>query len=101
MLAELLQDHHAGQPASHIAARFHRWVAASFAAAAQRTSQASGLTTVCLSGGCMHNRLLTRLLVEELERFGLRPLLHRQVSPGDGGISYGQAAIAAARLTAI
>ena len=68
---------------------------------AQRTSQASGLTTVCLSGGCMHNRLLTRLLVEELERFGLRPLLHRQVSPGDGGISYGQAAIAAARLTAI
>lgn len=101
MLAALLQEHRAGVAPAILSARFHRWVAFSFAAATERTREATGLTTVCLSGGCMANRLLTRMLVEELEAIGLRVLLHRQVSPGDGGLSYGQAAIAAARLSSL
>jgi hydrogenase maturation factor HypF (carbamoyltransferase family) len=38
------------------------------------------------------------MLIEELGSIGCKVLLHRDVSPGDGGLSYGQAAIAAARL---
>jgi len=59
----------------------------------------SGINHVAMSGGCMHNRRLTRLLRSGLEEEGFTVYAHRQVSPGDGGLSYGQAAIAAAVLS--
>ena len=53
---------------------------------------------VALSGGCLHNRRLARLLRAGLEEEGFQVFQHRKVSPGDGGLSYGQAAVAAAIL---
>jgi hydrogenase maturation protein HypF len=47
----------------------------------------------------MHNRRLARLLRSKLEAQGFHVYQHRRVSPGDGGLSYGQAAAAAAMLT--
>jgi hydrogenase maturation protein HypF len=58
-----------------------------------------GINVVAMSGGCMHNRRLARLLRAGLEREGFQVLQHRIVSPGDGGLSYGQAALAAAILS--
>jgi hydrogenase maturation protein HypF len=106
MLRQVLSDLSAKVPASQISARFHSWLAVSFAGAAERirlreqsmNPAHATLTTVCLSGGCMHNRLLTRLLRRELEARGFRVLLQTKVSPGDGGLSYGQAAVAASRI---
>jgi hydrogenase maturation protein HypF len=46
----------------------------------------------------MHNRRLARLLREGLEEEGFEVFQHRSVSPGDGGLSYGQVAAAAAML---
>ena len=46
----------------------------------------------------MHNRRLTRLLRTGLESEGFEVFQHRRVSPGDGGLSYGQAVVAAANL---
>ncbi len=51
-----------------------------------------------MSGGVMHNRRLTRLLRRDLESEGFEVFTHRRVSPGDGGLSYGQAIIGAAKL---
>ena len=98
MLKELLEERRAGVSAAVMSARFHAWVARSFALVAQHARESNLLSQVCLSGGTMHNRLLTRLLKRELNAMGFEVLLHRDISPGDGGLSYGQAAVAAARM---
>ncbi|HWH11331.1 MAG TPA: carbamoyltransferase HypF [Solirubrobacteraceae bacterium] len=81
-----------GVPIPLVSARFHNAVARGTA----RAVIATGLDTVVLSGGCFQNRLLTERTIAELR--GVRCLLPRQLPPGDGGISFGQAAIAAALL---
>jgi hydrogenase maturation protein HypF len=98
MLKELLEERRAGVSAAVMSARFHAWVARSFALVAHHARESTSLNRVCLSGGTMHNRLLTQLLKRELNAMGFDVLLHRDVSPGDGGLSYGQAAVAAARM---
>jgi hydrogenase maturation protein HypF len=65
------------------------------AQAAADLAAAHGLDTVALSGGVFQNARLTAVVVAELERLGLRVLVHRRLPPNDGGVSVGQAAIAA------
>jgi hydrogenase maturation protein HypF len=98
MWRELLRDLRAGVPRPRIAARFHAGVAAAFVHAASLARVATGIQKVALSGGCMHNRRLSRLLRVGLEAEGFGVFQHVQVSPGDGGLSYGQAVVAAALL---
>jgi hydrogenase maturation protein HypF len=57
-----------------------------------------GLDTVVLSGGCFQNRRLLEQTAAPLTAAGVRVLTHERVPPNDGGIAYGQAAIAAARM---
>ena len=60
-------------------------------------SAATGVSRVALSGGVFQNVLLTTSVVEGLREQGLEALLHRRVPCNDGGISLGQAVIAASR----
>jgi hydrogenase maturation protein HypF len=94
----LVRDVREGVPQGEIAARFHSGVARGFIGAAVGARQSTGIIQVALSGGCMHNRRLAHLLRCGLEEEGFQVFQHRQVSPGDGGLSYGQAAVAAAIL---
>jgi hydrogenase maturation protein HypF len=98
MWKELLEDLRAGASKSRIAARFHAGVAAAFIAAAKLARENTGIGKAALSGGCLHNRRLARLLRLGLEEEGFQVFQHRTVSPGDGGLSYGQAVVAAAML---
>ena len=95
---ELIGELRAGVSKARIAGRFHAGVAAGFVRAAVMARSATGLSQVALSGGCMHNRRLARLLRAGLEMEGFQVFQHRNVSPGDGGLSYGQAVVAAATL---
>jgi hydrogenase maturation protein HypF len=95
---ELIRDTNAGASKSTISARFHAGVADGFVRAAMRARATTGLAQVVLSGGCLHNRRLARLLRMKLESAGFDVFHHRRVSPGDGGLSYGQAAVGAAML---
>jgi hydrogenase maturation protein HypF len=95
LVAAAYDDLRAGRDRAQIAAAFHEGVAAAFTAAC---SEAGGATTVVLSGGCLQNLRLLGSLRTRLEREGFRVLSHAAVPPNDGGVSYGQAAVAAARL---
>ncbi|MBE1499357.1 hydrogenase maturation protein HypF [Amycolatopsis lexingtonensis] len=74
------------------AARFHNGVADAIARTCDRFRDHS--TTVALSGGVFQNVLLLDRTVESLEREGFRVLTHRDVPCNDGGISFGQVAVA-------
>jgi hydrogenase maturation protein HypF len=87
----------AGVPPAVIAARFHNGVAAVVAAACVRIRERHALTTVALSGGVFQNMLLLNQVVTRLESRGFTVLTHSRVPCNDGGISLGQAVIAAAR----
>jgi hydrogenase maturation protein HypF len=89
-------DLDAGRPREQIAAAVHEGLAAAFAAAC---ASAGDARTVVLSGGCMQNSRLVAALCRGLDDLGMTPLVHREVPPNDGGISLGQAAIAARRTS--
>jgi hydrogenase maturation protein HypF len=83
-----------GRPPEEIAARFHETIAAAAAAACAEVGEPR---TIVLSGGTFQNLRLLGSTQRRLEALGFRVLTHRRVPPNDGGISYGQAAIAARR----
>ncbi|MGW3960966.1 carbamoyltransferase HypF [Amycolatopsis sp. NPDC005003] len=89
LIAALLDD---GGPRATRAARFHNGVADAIARTCDRFRDHS--TTVALSGGVFQNVLLLDRTVENLERAGFRVLTHRDVPTNDGGISFGQVAVA-------
>lgn len=87
----------AGVPTATISARFHRAVATAIAEACVRVRESTGLDTVALSGGVFQNVLLVERTVALLRARTFRVLTHHRVPPNDGGISFGQAVVAAAR----
>jgi hydrogenase maturation protein HypF len=97
LVAAVHDDLREGRPRAEIAAAFHETVATG---AADAVSAVGEPRTVVLSGGTFQNLRLVSSTRARLERHGFRVLTHRSVPPNDGGISYGQAAVAAARLHA-
>ena len=95
LVAAVDDDRAAGRPREEIAAAFHESIAAAAAAACAGAAEPR---TVVLSGGSFQNLRLLGSTRRRLEEQGFRVLTHRRVPPNDGGISYGQAAVAAARL---
>ena len=83
----------AGRPREEIAAAFHETVAAG---AADACAEVGEPRTVVLSGGTFQNVRLLAATTRRLEAHGFCVLSHRLVPPNDGGISYGQAVVAAA-----
>ncbi len=95
-LRALLADLAAGEAPARVAARFHNGVAAATAAACAELAAPRGTEIVVLSGGVFQNRLLLERTAGLLAAAGLRPLVPERLPPNDGGISFGQAAVAAA-----
>ncbi len=89
-----------GEDLADLAAEFHAGIAWATAQMAGRLARAAGVGTIALGGGVFQNARLLESLVIRLEQMGFRVLTPRYLSPNDGAISYGQAAIAAATLAA-
>jgi hydrogenase maturation protein HypF len=98
LLAALAEQRARGVPPADLAARFHESVAAATAEVVNRVAASTGLQTVALGGGVFQNARLLASLAARLEGLGLEVLVPRALSPNDGAISFGQAALAAATL---
>jgi|CXWL01.1.fsa_nt_gi hydrogenase maturation protein HypF len=91
MVSAILGDLRRGISPDKIALRFH----VGLAEATVRLTQAAGLPRVVLTGGCFQNRLLLSLARRRLEEAGFAVYSHALVPPNDGGLSLGQAVVAA------
>jgi hydrogenase maturation protein HypF len=85
----------AGRPATQIAGAFHQAIADFTVATVVRVSGKSGIRRVALTGGVFQNALLEDRTATALTRAGFEVLIHRLVPCNDGGLSLGQALIAA------
>lgn len=93
-------DADAGVAPSLISARLHNGVAHATAEACVLLAGRHATDTVVLAGGVFHNRLLLARTVRLLEIARLRVLVPERLPAGDGGISFGQAAVAVAQAVA-
>ena len=98
LIHAIVRDIGQGVPVSHIARRFHVTIAEMLATACFEARKLTGLKTVALSGGVFQNRLLLEQLMGRLDEMAFHVYINQRVPPNDGGLSLGQAAVAAARL---
>lgn len=100
MWPALLDDLAGGVPRGVVAARFHGTLIAAIARTVARLAGRHHIDVVALSGGVFQNRILLEGSRIAIGRIGLPVLTHCRVPSNDGGLSLGQAAIAAAIATA-
>ena len=95
----VVADLAAGVEVEEVSSRFHNGLAKVTAAALMRAAEREGTGNAVLSGGVFQNRLLLEATARELRAAELRVLIPELLPPNDGGISYGQAVVAAAART--
>ena len=96
MFKQLVADAKKDQDANVISAKFHNTLSIALLAMAKQARESTKLDTVALSGGVFCNRYLIKRLANQLKQNGFSVLFNREVPANDGGLSLGQAAIAAA-----
>ncbi|MDE3026953.1 MAG: carbamoyltransferase HypF [Paracoccaceae bacterium] len=99
MFRAVMADLANGTPMGQIAASFHAGLALAFATPARALVEAGRAKAVALSGGCFQNATLLAACLDALN--GVPVLIHRNTPANDGGLSFGQALIAAARTFSV
>jgi len=93
----VVDDLKCGLPAGIVSRRFHEGFVDVLARTAKLIHGETGLDNICLSGGSFQNVFLLEHLKRRLEAEGLNVFTHSEVPCGDGGLSLGQALVAAHR----
>jgi len=94
----LIADVLSGAPISAISAKFHNGLAGLALETCQHLRTDKGIEQVVFAGGVWQNITLLRRTLSLLQEHGFVVYIHHQVPTNDGGLSLGQAAIAASRL---
>lgn len=102
LFRELIELKLEGHSVADLAATAQWALAAGLARLAVEAAREGGLELeledVVLSGGVAYNEAITLTIKREVERAGLRLYMSEKVPCGDGGISFGQAVVAGARV---
>jgi hydrogenase maturation protein HypF len=100
MFDSLLADLSRNVPVATISLRFHNGLIEAFVELATLLRKKTALNRVCLSGGTFCNIYLSERLEARLSECGFEVFAQKEVPSGDGGLSLGQALVAAAKLHA-
>jgi hydrogenase maturation protein HypF len=95
LLFALLTDRQRGRDRREMARAFQLGIAHGLAGTVKTLSSVRGTSAVVFSGGVFQNALLLQDLTRLLDGSGIELMTNRLVPPNDGGISLGQAALAA------
>jgi hydrogenase maturation protein HypF len=93
----LLDDLGRGLPVGAISRRFHNGLVECFVDLATLLREKTAMDRVCLSGGTFHNIYFSQRLEARLFEAGFQVFTQKEVPSGDGGLSLGQALVAAAK----
>jgi hydrogenase maturation protein HypF len=99
MFEALVEDVCQRRPLAEISLKFHNGLVKLFVEIAERLRERTSLYRVCLSGGTFNNLYLTTQLVSRLAENGFEVFTQNEVPAGDGGLSLGQAMVAAHQNT--
>jgi hydrogenase maturation protein HypF len=98
IIRDIVCDIQKGIPLAQISANFHNTLTRIFVDICRHIRQERDLERVVLSGGCFQNATLLTGMIQDLQRQRFEVFAHEKVPTNDGGISLGQAVIAAARI---
>lgn len=98
VVREIVDDLRGSVSVPKIAARFHNGVAHMVDQICRAIRDQSDVKEVALSGGVWQNMVLLSRTVRLLRQSDFKVYVHRQVPTNDGGLSLGQAVVAAQRL---
>jgi hydrogenase maturation protein HypF len=101
VLRGIIRDRLCGRDSREIARAFHRSIAVGLKEALTQLCSAHDADTIVLSGGVFQNELLLSDLKRLLEHDALEIWTNHTVPANDGGISLGQAALAAFNLPGV
>jgi hydrogenase maturation protein HypF len=93
----VMQDKIQGVSQAVISARFHNTLIVLFDSVCRHLRGRTGMDRVALSGGVFQNSRLLGGLSDALENSGFDLITHKRVPANDGGLSLGQAVVAAAQ----
>lgn len=86
MVRDIVKDMSAGITQSDMARQFHNTLNDYLLELVTHF----GENRVLLTGGCFQNKLLTELVILNLEEFGFEAFTHHSIPPNDGGLAAGQ-----------
>ncbi len=98
IIRSVRESRRAGMAPGNISAMFHRTMVEVLARVATWAAERHQTRDIVLGGGVFQNEILLGELLQRLRRDGLQPWSAEQVPAGDGGVSLGQATVAAALL---
>ncbi len=101
MISRIAQEVASGRSASTVSGCFQHSIARMIERVCSRIRETNSVDKVCLSGGVFQNFTLLACASEQLRRSGFQVYLHSKIPPNDGGLSLGQAMIAASLLGSV
>ncbi|MBI5894305.1 MAG: carbamoyltransferase HypF [Deltaproteobacteria bacterium] len=95
IIKSIVEDIKANAPSSIISAKFHNTIAEIAFAAAEIIQKKHGIDKVAFSGGVFQNSFLVKKIKEKFASANFKIFFNEKIPTNDGGISLGQAVIAA------